>query len=118
MKTTTDARTAIRDTLVRTARATAGKTCSTMLMLMLMLMLRLGLGNPASVCAARAFARRRRRKRSQPQRWRLDRIIAALSDGVCDVDESARRITRHLNSLLDDRDTRLALAQAARRPSS
>ncbi|WP_162683469.1 hypothetical protein [Rhodobacteraceae bacterium DSL-40] len=112
MKTTTAARTAIRDAMVRKARATAGKTCSTMLKLCL------GLGNPASVRAARAFAKSIRSRQPQPHKWQLDRIIAALSNGACDVDESARRITRHLSSLLYDQDTLMALAQASRRPSS
>ncbi|WP_424934463.1 hypothetical protein [Amaricoccus macauensis] len=111
-KTTTAARHTIRDALVRKARATAGMKCSTLIML------GKHRGNPASVRAARAFAKSIRSNRPHPHRWQLDRIIAALSNGACDVDESACRITRHPSSLLDDRDMLFALAQASRRSPS
>lgn len=105
-RSTRETQKAPKDRLARQAREKAGKSCN------ILIMLCRRWGDPASVRAARAFVKSMRSKRPQPQRWQLDRIIAELSNGACDVDVSAQRISRDLRSRLKDQDHFIALAQA------
>lgn len=95
----------MRNRLVQTARRTVGASAS------ILLMLCERWGDKESRRAAKAFAKSLLSTRPAPLRWRLDRILAALTSGASDVDVSARRLAEALRSLLLDLEDLIAMTR-------
>jgi hypothetical protein len=100
-----------RERLIRVARRTVGSRGS----LSLLVMLCRRWGDSESLDAAKAFARSVWSSRPVPQKWRLERILAALTSGASDVDQSARRLAGSLRTLVSEQDELIGMARVAGR---
>jgi hypothetical protein len=100
-----------RDRLIRLARRTVGSNGS----LSLLIMICRRWGDRESLDAAKAFAKSMENSRPVPQRWRLERILVALTSGASDVDLSAQRLADSLRTLVSERDELIGMARVAGR---